>query len=757
MSGSPAGGTTAIRVISGNQTVRLATQPTVTGAGTVLRTPNTIQTVQGSQQTATAQIGGKQVIIQKPMTFNNQQFVTLVKTSKGMTVQTVPQTVNVVQKPGVSGVQTSHIGTQFVQTQGATVVNAAANTNKTAVVSGNVVKLMPSTTGLGTKQIVMKNSNILQVGKVQGGGLTGKPTIVITNKAGQQIRTNQHVIVVTTTPQLRTVQSGSIVTTSANNFVNVQTSQVLHGGTSSIVQSNQGTVKMIRSNTGKPITLIGGIQAGKMTQVQNIMPQKTLTIGGKALTVQLSSATGPKTVTILPAGQGGQLGNQQQKKIIVVPSKAAFLQQQGGHQIKTVQVSNASGSLVQQAQQVQDGDQIITVAGNIDPNSIDINDMIEQTDGLVDISTDDDDSDVEEERFPKKRAAVVRRNSLAGRHGIRKAKRRVRPRYIKLGLFGGNPTEGDGETNTAESSEINPEAGTSDTAASESIEAIENQLRLDEANQSANNQSLTDTLNETTASENETTQVTDESSINLQLSTADGSVSNLTADTSMTELKEEIKEEEKYDPVGQPSTDIGDIESNISSVTLYKPKDEDGDVKMKNEQADEQKQEVKQESSFTATPSETETEAANILTTIKSGELIANQQQCFELLSEFESTTATGISTGVSDVNFIQKPELDSASVQPKQELDTAGTVIKTQNGDEVNFLATDDDMFKNFTSGPLDALASAALQASTNQQLQTTTTTVKKAEISSPLITPKIETKKPLKVTPKEEVNFNL
>lgn len=166
---------------------------------------------------------------------------------------------------------------------------------------------------------------------------------------------------------------------------------------------------------------------------------------------------------------------------------------------------------------------------------------------------------------------------------------------------------------------------------------------------------------------------------------------------------------------------------------------------------------MKVEGSFTATttPSETETEAANILTTIKSGELIANQQQCFELLSEFESTTASGI-----EPTFVQKIEVDgSQAAAPKVEQIDPSTVsiIKSQNGDEINFLASDDDLFKNFTSGPLDALASAALQASTNQQLQTTTTTVKKAEITSPLTTSRIETKKPLKITPKEEVNIRI
>lgn len=243
-----------IHVLSSNQTVRLATQPTV--SGTMIRTnQGTIQTVQAGtgQQiiptAQTAQVGGKQVIIHHtnksiPVKFNttgNQpNFVTLVKTSKGMMVQTMPQTMNVMQKPGGS-----QGGTQLVQqgniihTQGAQVLNAAASTNKTAVVSGNVVKLMPSTT-VGNKQILVKNSNMIQMGKV-GQNMQGKPTIVITNKAGQQIRTNQQIIVVTTTPQMRTVQNSGIVTSAAGNIVNLQSTQVLNTVSSANVmqQGNQ--------------------------------------------------------------------------------------------------------------------------------------------------------------------------------------------------------------------------------------------------------------------------------------------------------------------------------------------------------------------------------------------------------------------------------------------------------------------------------------------------------------------------------------
>lgn len=121
--------------------------------------------------------------------------------------------------------QQQQIVTSNILGGGGTIQQATVGGQKTAVIGGNVVKLMSSTGTIGGKQILMKNPNIVQVGKV-GTNVAGKPTLVITNKAGQQIRTgNQQVIVVTTPQGIRTV-SGT-VTSSANNFVSLSTSQVI--------------------------------------------------------------------------------------------------------------------------------------------------------------------------------------------------------------------------------------------------------------------------------------------------------------------------------------------------------------------------------------------------------------------------------------------------------------------------------------------------------------------------------------------------
>lgn len=232
-------GNTPIRVLSGGQTVRLTTSQTGSGAATILRGQTSIVSTSAVTQvsvpsTTSATIGGKQILIQKPISLQ------LVKTSQGMTV---------VQKAGTSLTQTTAGGAQIVTTSGG---------QKTALIGGNVVKIMSPAAVSGNKIVVnqvMKNSNLMQVGKMTTNA-AGKPAFVITNKQGQQIRTNQQIIFVTTAGGLRTVQAGSIVTSAGNNFVSlVSTSQIntLTSSTSTglnSVSTPGGTVKMIRAGVG---------------------------------------------------------------------------------------------------------------------------------------------------------------------------------------------------------------------------------------------------------------------------------------------------------------------------------------------------------------------------------------------------------------------------------------------------------------------------------------------------------------------------
>lgn len=89
-------------------------------------------------------------------------------------------------------------------------------TTKTTMIGGNVVKLVPSgagslssalSGGVAGGKILMKNSNLMQVGKMTTNA-AGKPAFVITNKQGQQIRPAQQIIFVTTAggQAIRTVQ-----------------------------------------------------------------------------------------------------------------------------------------------------------------------------------------------------------------------------------------------------------------------------------------------------------------------------------------------------------------------------------------------------------------------------------------------------------------------------------------------------------------------------------------------------------------------
>lgn len=252
-----------IRFFAGGQTVRVAGTPGQTHIRpNILRQPVPIVSAQSlGQTTATATLGGKQIIIQKPLNIvqnvNQSQIVTLVKTSQGV----------VLQKQGGATTSLSHGNTnpQQIQSQNTHVVqqqNAITSSvigNKTAVMSGNVVKLVSSPQSVGGNKILMKNTNMVQVAKV-GQDVTGKPTFVIANKQNTPLRGNQQIIVVTSGSNLRNVSQASIVSSSTNNLVSlVSTSAPQHATivSSSITPGQQGnTVKMIRGvqASGKPIT-----------------------------------------------------------------------------------------------------------------------------------------------------------------------------------------------------------------------------------------------------------------------------------------------------------------------------------------------------------------------------------------------------------------------------------------------------------------------------------------------------------------------
>lgn len=178
---SSTGSSAPIRVLSSGQTVRLAAG---TAAGTARATTAFNAVASGSTTTASsaaaatsssplpptaATISGKQILLQKPMTLSGQNLLQLVKTSHGMQVvqKAAPSTA-----VGGTTISTASTGQQQQHQQQPQIVASAGGSGgsatsggaiaKTALIGGNVVKLMSPATVAGNK-ILMKNSNLMQV------------------------------------------------------------------------------------------------------------------------------------------------------------------------------------------------------------------------------------------------------------------------------------------------------------------------------------------------------------------------------------------------------------------------------------------------------------------------------------------------------------------------------------------------------------------------------------------------------------------
>jgi len=191
----------------------------------------------------------------------------------------------------------------------------------------------------------MKNSNILQLSKVAPPS-TAKPTIVITNKQGQQL-TNQQIIIVTTGASLRSLPSATVMSniSSSNNLLSIVSSSSSSTTTSMTMPHNVGTsmhpgVKMIRGVTnaaGRPIRLsLPSVQPVHQIQtcqqpklLSGSMQNKTFTLSGKSVTVQVAGNSGltgiPKSVTIVAQSNHSQSnalqsGCSSTNKVLMVPN-----------------------------------------------------------------------------------------------------------------------------------------------------------------------------------------------------------------------------------------------------------------------------------------------------------------------------------------------------------------------------------------------------------------------------------------------------
>lgn len=122
--------------------------------------------------TTTTTIGGKQILLQKPISLSGQNVLQLVKTSQGMQVQSLPK-VNVMQKAGTSTINAANIQQQIMG--GAQIVTAGGAANqgaKTALIGTNVVKLVSPTSVGGNKIQIVSGAQMIKTGsaanQVQG-------------------------------------------------------------------------------------------------------------------------------------------------------------------------------------------------------------------------------------------------------------------------------------------------------------------------------------------------------------------------------------------------------------------------------------------------------------------------------------------------------------------------------------------------------------------------------------------------------------
>lgn len=475
---SSANSTVRLVTATGSPALRLTTAPSAGNTTAMLKTtagnPGQVTTVnqisgnQTIQQTSaasggtTATIGGKQYIVQKPLTLGSNLQFQLVKTSSGgVAVQTFPK-ININMAKGTTSgttggqaIGSTGSGVQNKQTQ-FIVSGNVANTGGTQkqIVPGNLVKLVAPHTLSGGK-VIVKNSNILQMGKMTS-NVSGKPAFVITNKQGQQL-TNQQIIIVTTGAGIRTIPSASVVTNaSSSNIVSIvgSTSTTVSTTTRNVVNTQSG-MKMLRNvptSAVRPITITSSAGSNNATQQQltthqsqqfsNVtsggggIHQKTITLGGKAVTVQMSSNPAsltavPKTVTIV-ASNSGQSQTQNQiittggtsggtsGKLVMVPTSSATAAGKKGF----VNIFNASntlqrtitlsskGAVMQQPAQLQNittsatisttgstesgNDSIAIALGDQSCNEGDtMDDIIEQLDGISEIRYDGGDEDID--------------------------------------------------------------------------------------------------------------------------------------------------------------------------------------------------------------------------------------------------------------------------------------------------------------------------------------------------------------------------
>lgn len=270
---------------------------------------------------------GKQIFLQRPGSNQPGQIVTLVKTSQGMTVASMPKMSLIQGKTGSGNVQT--IQTVKAENPQGTVVQQG-----TTIQSGN----------LPQGATIVKLLNPGSVSKA--GGVAGKQTIVITKPGGGQ----PAVLGRSSTGQIIMVTSGSALRT-VQTLTNSQAGQAVSGAQT--VTGQQG-VKMIV------------MSAGQAAQAQ--------AAGGKPITITVPGQQGgpPKTVTIQgKPGMGGTQTILSQGQILSMPGQGQIAGQPLKLQMgqKTVSVVGLPGAGTQGVTRVAAASASTAAAGNTSTTS----------------------------------------------------------------------------------------------------------------------------------------------------------------------------------------------------------------------------------------------------------------------------------------------------------------------------------------------------------------------------------------------------
>ncbi|XP_017155640.1 host cell factor isoform X1 [Drosophila miranda] len=406
--------------VTASQTLRIATTHSTGGgaATNILKTalPSTAVQSQHTGQ-ATTSIGGKQYFIQKPLTLAPNVQLQFVKTSSGgMTVQTLPkmnfniakgatsQSLSIANQQlsaGSAQIQITSGPQKSASSAGSTVSSVAGSTTSTSqhnkpIVSGNVLKLVSPHAMTSGGKLIMKNSNILQMGKVTPNVMGGKPAFVITNKQGTQLG-NQQIIIVTTGGSLRTVPASTVMSTAGTGTgtsivsivgsTSTTTSTLQAIGAQRAVISNQSGVKMIRNISSAP----GSLATGQKVSSSPLQQKTALYIGGKPVTVMSTNAgvagsgSNSNKLVVLPGTSATNVGS-----TTTLSARKSFVNifnAGGSSRALTLATKSVPAKIVQSAQvQVQkesvaEKSAPITNIADTDP----MDDIIEQLDGAGDL------------------------------------------------------------------------------------------------------------------------------------------------------------------------------------------------------------------------------------------------------------------------------------------------------------------------------------------------------------------------------------